>query len=262
VIPIKDNIHTDTFPFVTLALIVANFVFYILATRHGGSFISGPTDQEVLKYGAIPDVILHPGLHCASIARISPFGGAGQALPLCGHRLPSGIVTVNTLPAWLTIFTAMFTHASIVHVAGNMLFLWIFGNTVEDAMGHVKYLLFYFAGGVAALALQIAVGPHSTAPTLGASGAISAVLGAYIILYPRGRVLTFVFIPLFFTVIALPAILLLGIWVAEQAIFGATGLTAPTGSSSAVAYFAPVGGFVFGLATVKLLATRPRRQPA
>src|SRR5581483_6395172 len=91
----------------------------------------------------------------------------------------------NLLPTWETVFTAMFMHASILHIGGNMIFLWIFGNNVEDAMGPAKYLLFYLAGGIAALALQVAVSPNSTAPTIGASGAIAAVLGAYIVLYPR-----------------------------------------------------------------------------
>ena len=138
----------------------------------------------------------------------------------------------------------MFMHASILHIGGNMLFLWIFGNNVEDSMGRVKFLVFYLLGGLAALALQVAVGPNSTAPTLGASGAIAAVLGGYILLYPRARVLTLVFIILFFTVIELPALVMLGIWFAEQAVFGAAGLTNPTGRGGGVAYFAHVGGFV------------------
>jgi membrane associated rhomboid family serine protease len=153
----------------------------------------------------------------------------------------------------------MFMHASIVHIGGNMLFLWIFGNNVEDAMGHVKFLAFYIAGGLAALALQVAVAPSSHAPTLGASGAIAAVLGGYILLYPRARVLTLVIIIFFFTVIELPALVMLGIWFAQQAVFGATNLTTPTGSSGGVAYFAHIGGFAFGLLTIKLLARRPKR---
>ena len=106
----------------------------------------------------------------------------------------------------------MFMHASFLHIAGNMLFLWIFGNNVEDSMGPVKYIFFYLLGGIAALALQVAIDPSSTAPTVGASGAIAAVLGGYIVLYPRARVLTLVFIILFFTVIELPAWVMLGLW--------------------------------------------------
>lgn len=159
-----------------------------------------------------------------------------------------------------TLITSMFLHASLLHVGGNMLFLWIFGNNVEDAMGPVKYFFFYILGGIAALALQVAIHPNETAPTLGASGAIAAVLGGYILLYPRARVLTLIFIILFFTVIELPAIVVLGLWFAQQIAFGAAGLTSP-GASGGVAYFAHIGGFVFGLATVKLLARRRRSVP-
>ena len=250
-IPIKDNIPTDRFPFVTLALVVINFVAYYLAIRHGGSFISGPDTQEVVKYGAIPLTLTHPGVHCGVLA--TPTGVAG--IGCIHHSLP------GTLPAWETIFTAMFMHASILHIGGNMLFLWIFGNNVEDAMGPVKYLLFYLVGGVAALALQVAIGPNSTAPTLGASGAIAAVLGGYIVLYPRAKVLTLVLIILFFTVIELPAWAMIGIWFVEQAAFAAVNLTNPTGGGGGVAYFAHVGGFAFGLLTVRLLATKRKLLP-
>jgi membrane associated rhomboid family serine protease len=165
------------------------------------------------------------------------------------------------IPTWETIFSAMFMHASILHIGGNMLFLWIFGNNVEDAMGPIKYLAFYILGGIAALALQVAIGPNSAVPTLGASGAIAAVLAGYIVLYPRARVLTLVFIVLFFTVIELPAWIMLGIWFVEQAVFGAANLTNPTGGGGGVAYFAHIGGFVFGLLAVKLLATRRKSVP-
>jgi membrane associated rhomboid family serine protease len=250
VIPLKDNIPTDRFPFVTVALILANVIVYILAIRHGGSLISGPDTQEVVKYGAIPFGLTHPSDHCGIVST-----AAGQAIGCTTQPLP------NTIPTWETIFTAMFMHASILHIGGNMLFLWIFGNNVEDAMGPVKYLAFYLLGGVAALALQVAINPSSPTPTLGASGAIAAVLGGYILLYPRARVLTLVFIVLFFTVIELPALVVLGIWFAEQAVFGAANLTNPAGGGGGVAYFAHVGGFVFGLITVRLLATRRKQVP-
>jgi membrane associated rhomboid family serine protease len=250
VFPIKDNIPTDRFPVVTVALIVINFVVYYLAIRHGGSFVSGPDIQEVVKYGAIPKALTHPGFHCTAIVL-----GQQEEVGCAHHALP------NTIPTWETVFTAMFMHASILHIAGNMLFLWIFGNNVEDAMGPVKYILFYILGGIAALALQVAVAPNSAAPTLGASGAIAAVLGGYILLYPRARVLTLVLIIFFFTVIELPALIVLGIWFAEQAAFGAANLTNPAGGGGGVAYFAHVGGFVFGLLTVRLLATRRKTAP-
>jgi len=249
VIPLKDNIPTERFPFVTVGLIIVNFLAYILAVRHGGSFISGPDLQEEVKYSLIPYALTH-GDHC-QLAQV----GAAAAIRCVHGPLP------GTLPAWETIFTAMFMHASIIHIGGNMLFLWIFGNNVEDSMGHVKYLLFYLAGGVAAMALQVAVSPNAVVPTLGASGAIAAVLGGYILLFPRARVLTLVFIIFLFTVIELPAWVMLGVWFAEQAAFGATNLTTPAGSSGGVAYFAHIGGFAFGLLTIRLLATRRKSVP-
>jgi membrane associated rhomboid family serine protease len=260
VFPIKDNIPTERFPFVTLALIAINFVAYILAVRHGGSFFSGPDTHEIIKYGAIPYTLTHSGAHCAEFGRQTSFGVQDIGVFCNGQTLPNGatahVPSIGYLPTWQTLFTSMFMHASILHLGGNMLFLWIFGNNIEDAMGPVKYLLFYLVGGLAALGLQVLVDPNSTAPTVGASGAIAAVLGGYIVLYPRARVLTVVFIILFFTVIELPATVLLGVWFVAQAIFSAANLTNPTGGGGGVAYFAHVGGFVFGLLAVRLLATR------
>jgi membrane associated rhomboid family serine protease len=261
-IPLKDNIPTGRFPFVTAALVAINFIVYLLAIRHGGSFISGPSALEEFKYGAIPYALTHPGVHCAEVVR-QTVSGPGSPMVLCNTKLLAAnhIPAENTFPAWGTVFTMMFMHASILHIGGNMIFLWIFGDNVESAMGPVKYLVFYLAGGLAALALQVAVAPGSTAPTLGASGALAAVLGAYIVLHPRAKVLTLVFIIFIFTVIELPAWVLLGVWFAEQAVFGAAGLTDPTGGGSGVAYFAHVGGFVFGLLTVRLLVRRARQRP-
>ena len=258
-IPLKDNVPTDQFPLVTLVLIMANFVVYFLAIRHGGSFISGPTQAQELRYGAIPFALTHPGVHCAEVIRHTPLGTSGPEI-LCNTRLLNAnhIPAENLLPGWQTIFTGMFMHASIIHIGGNMLFLWIFGNNVEDALGHVKYLAFYLVGGIAALALQVAIAPNSTTPTLGASGAIAAVLGAYIVLYPRARVLTLVIIILFFTVIEISAWVMLGIWFAIQAVFGAAGLTTATGSGGGVAYFAHIGGFLFGFLVIRLLVRRRR----
>jgi membrane associated rhomboid family serine protease len=142
-----------------------------------------------------------------------------------------------------------------------MLFLWIFGNNVEDAMGRVRYVVFYFLGGLAALALQVAISPGSTVPTLGASGAIAAVLGGYILLYPRARVLTVIFIIIFFTIIEIPAALVLGIWFVEQVLFGAYDLSSPTGGGGGVAYFAHIGGFAFGLLTIRAFAQRVKSVP-
>jgi membrane associated rhomboid family serine protease len=243
-IPIKDNIPTDRLPFVTIGLVLANVVIYLLAVLHGGSLFSGPDAEQLVRFGATPYALTHPGVHCGLVTA-TELG--------CGRD-------VSGLPAWQTVFTSMFMHASILHLAGNMVFLWIFGTNVEDSMGPFRFLAFYLLGGIAALGLQVAISPDSLAPTVGASGAIAAVLGGYIVLYPRARVLTLVLIIFFFGVIELPALAMLGLWFIEQAVFGAVGLTSPT-NTGGVAYFAHIGGFVFGLLAIRLAATRRKRTP-
>ena len=206
----------------------------------------------MLRYGAIPYELTHLGKHCAATV---------QGAIACQGQ-PGVTGTPPAQPATLlTVFTAMFMHGGFLHLAGNMLFLWIFGANVEDSMGHAKFVLFYLLGGVAALALQTAVDPNSTVPTIGASGAIAGVLGGYILLYPRARILTLIFIILFFTVIELPATLVLGFWFATQIVFGAADLANPTGGGGGVAYFAHIGGFVFGLAMIRLFATKVKSVP-
>jgi membrane associated rhomboid family serine protease len=155
----------------------------------------------------------------------------------------------------------MFLHASFLHIFGNMIFLAIFGPTVEDAIGRVRFVVFYLLGGLVALGAQVAVNPSSIAPTLGASGAIAAVLGGYILLYPRARVLALVFIVFFFTLVEIPAVFLLAFWFAEQLYLAASRL-AGTGSGEGVAYFAHIGGFAFGLLLIRLFARRKRGSPS
>jgi membrane associated rhomboid family serine protease len=240
VFPLKDNIGTRRTPVVTIAIIVANAVVYLLSIRHGGSLLGGPDSGTVVRYGAIPYEFTHPGKECAL---------AAQGLA-CG----SGIDHQPT--TWLTALSSMFMHGGIAHIGGNMLFLWVFGNNVEDAMGRVKFVVFYLLGGLAAMALQIAVGPSATVPSVGASGAIAAVLGGYLLLYPRARVLTLVFLFVFFTFIQIPAMFFLVIWFGEQLLFGYFDQADPTGGGGGVAYFAHIGGFVFGLLAVKAFASR------
>jgi membrane associated rhomboid family serine protease len=243
VLPLRDNIPTSRAPVLTIAIIVVNVLAYFFWQR-GGLTLGDPSGAHYIcnlqDHGAIPFEFTHPGKQVV-IAQ-------GCADP--------------TAPTWTTAFTAMFMHGGLLHLGGNMLFLWIFGNNVEDQMGYVKYIVFYLLGGLAALALQILVGPSSTVPTLGASGAIAAVLGAYIVLYPRARVVTVIFIIFFFTILELPALLVLGVWFLQQAVFGYFDLANPSGGGGGVAYFAHVGGFVFGLLAVRVLAKRPppRRQ--
>jgi membrane associated rhomboid family serine protease len=243
VFPLKDNIPTDRFPFVTVALIAINVLVYFVLQK--GGILSGPDDAIVVKWGAIPFEFTHTADRCVA---------AAQQIA-CGTPSQLGHAATSQPPFWVTAFSSMFMHGGILHLAGNMLFLWIFGNNVEDAMGRVRYVAFYLIGGLAAVGGQILVDPNSLAPTIGASGAIAAVLGGYILLYPRARVITVIFIVFFFTIIELPALLILGLWFAEQIAFGAYGLSNPTGGGGGVAYFAHIGGFAFGLLAIKLFVT-------
>jgi membrane associated rhomboid family serine protease len=253
--PLKDNIPNERFPLVTVALIAINVIAYLLSIRHGGSFFGGPSSTTVFHNAAIPFDLTHPGDYCTGAPAVDVFGNAATEV-VCKHGGFPG-----QLPTWQTVFTAMFMHGGFLHIAGNMLFLTIFGPNVEDAMGHVRFIVFYLLGGIVALAAQILVDPSSTAPTLGASGAIAAVLGGYIVLYPRARILTLVFIVFFVTIIEVPALVILGFWFVEQVLFGASGLTNPAGGGGGVAYFAHIGGFVFGLALIRAFAVRRSPQP-
>ena len=232
--PLRDNIPTERFPVVTVALIVANVIVYFflqdgrLGLPDGGLGGDWPTPT----YAAIPCEITGQGA-----CNVAPGG-------------PSAVVT---------LFTSMFMHGSIVHLGGNMLFLWIFGNNVEDSMGPVKFIVFYLLGGLAASAGQILTSASSEIPSLGASGAVAAVLGGYLLMFPRARVVTLVFIIFFFTILEIPAIFFLAIWIGQQLIFGYLDLVQPT-SEGGVAYFAHIGGFVFGLLLIRVFASEQRRQ--
>jgi membrane associated rhomboid family serine protease len=255
VFPLRDNIPLTRFPAVTVALIVINVIAYLLAIRHGGSFFGGPTNEVAVHYGAIPYEITHPGEHCELITQ-------GQLSSVVCQGQPGVTGTPGQQPAtWETVFTSMFLHGSFLHIFGNMLFLAIFGPTVEDRTGRVLFAVFYLLGGVIALGAQVLVSPDSTAPTLGASGAIAAVLGGYILLYPRARILTLVFIIFFITIVEVPAVWLLGFWFLLQLYSGAAGLASPVGSGEGVAYFAHIGGFAFGLLAIRLFARRAKADP-
>jgi membrane associated rhomboid family serine protease len=175
--------------------------------------------------------------------------------------LISGLGTryVPAAAAIVPIFTSMFLHASLLHLLGNMWALWIFGDNVEDYLGHMAYLLFYVASGLAAALLHTLFNFNSIIPTVGASGAIAGVMGAYFVLYPRARVLTLVpFLLVFF--MWLPAWIVLGYWFVWQFLSGAaSSLTTPAGGASAVAFWAHVGGFVAGIGLIKLFPARARR---
>jgi membrane associated rhomboid family serine protease len=257
--PLRDNIPLARFPIVTVALVAANVVAYLLAIRHGGSFFGGPTSGVAVHYGAIPYELTHPGKHCELVTQSTP-EGLFSAVACEGQPGVHGSPSAQPATG-LTVITSMFLHGSFLHIFGNMLFLAIFGPNVEDRIGRPRFIVFYLLGGLVALGAQVAVDPSSTAPTLGASGAIAAVLGGYLLLYPRARVLTLVFIVFFVTIVEVPALLILGFWFLEQLYFGAAGLASPVGSGEGVAYFAHIGGFAFGLAAIRLFGARRRAEP-
>jgi membrane associated rhomboid family serine protease len=248
VLPLKDNIPTNRFPVVTVVFIVINVVMFFgfqQAEWTGGGF--APDTENVVEYAEIPYEITNPGKHCELV------GGEEAGSVACeGEEGVTGDAETQA-PTWLTLLTSMFMHGGLLHLGGNMLFLWIFGNNIEDSMGPVKFVVFYLLGGLAATGAQVAFDPGSTVPTLGASGAVAAVLGAYALLYPRARVVTLVFIVIFITVLELPAWLVLFGWAVLQ-VFSASSQAALEGGG--VAYFAHIGGFLFGLALIKLFASR------
>jgi membrane associated rhomboid family serine protease len=248
---------------VTLALIAANVAVFLLwqPTLRGGDDADVEQQAFFLCHGMVPYEVTHRtslaagGSEAAAAIEAEQRGIPGEALQaFLAQRCPD--------KSWLlSVFESMFLHGGWLHIGGNMLFLYIFGNNIEDRLGSVRFVLFYLLGGVAAAALQIAFSPDSTIPNVGASGAIAAVLGAYIVLYPRARVTTAVFFFLI-TLIELPAMVVLGIWFVLQLFDGIGGLGADV--NGGVAYFAHVGGFVFGAAVAALfLRDRgARRLPA
>jgi membrane associated rhomboid family serine protease len=229
VIPLRDNVPTRSTPFVTIGLIVACFLVWFWELGSPG------VDVHVFRDGFYPCSVHGP----------------------C--HLPPGF---HALPWYEGVFTGMFMHASWEHILGNMLFLWIFGNNVEDAIGRVGFLFWYLAAGVAAMASQTAVTlaftgtSGASVPNIGASGAIAGVLGAYFILYPRAKVLTWIFI----IIREIPAFWFLLIWIGLQLWSGGLAITQPQ-AGGGVAFFAHIGGFAFGILTIRLVGRRPDDVP-
>jgi membrane associated rhomboid family serine protease len=243
VIPLKDDIPTRRFPVLTVAIIVICCAVYFLFER--GLWDLGQTGNErVVEYGAIPYEVTHPGDECAE--------SAGTIV--CEGQPGVAGTAPDQAPWWVTVFTSMFMHGSLLHLGGNMLFLWIFGNNIEDSMSRPRFVAFYLLGGLAALGLQVLMDPDSAIPTVGASGAIAAVLGGYALLYPRARVITLIIIIIFFTVVQLPALVVLGFWFLLQLLPAFTEPVSDSGGG--IAYFAHIGGFAFGLLVIKLFADR------
>jgi membrane associated rhomboid family serine protease len=275
VIPLKDNLPTSRLPVITIALIAINVAVFIWQ-------LSFPTDQKLdeanfsaidqssIEYGAIPYRITHPGEdpECA-IGAVNDKPEAGvvcQGLPEYTEAKARGEanpnlrpIPVDQAPWWVTIFTSMFMHGGLLHIAGNMLFLWVFGNNIEDSMGRGRFVAFYLLAGLVAVYSQAALEVDSTVPTIGASGAVAGVLGAYALLHPKARVLTLIFIIFFVTVVEIPALVLLMIWFLLQFLPAVGQVATPdVGGGEGIAYLAHVGGFLFGLAAIKLFARRDR----
>ncbi len=221
-IPFKDDNPTRSHPFVTLAIIALNISFFILQ-------LLSPKDSQYLvyAYGAIPQDIL--SFH-----------------------------SDQPIPAVLTVFTSMFMHGGLLHIGGNMLYFWIFGNNIEDRLGHVRFIFFYLFCGVFAAYAHALSSPNSTVPMIGASGAISGVLGAYLLLFPTARIHTLVFFGFFVQVIRIPALIVIGFWAIIQFVSGL--ITQGILHQGGTAWFAHVGGFFAGLVTIKLWLPR-RNQP-
>jgi len=224
-LPIRDTIPARRFPVVNTALILLN----VLVFWFEQSLSPAQLDGFIAVFGLVP----------------------------AHFWLARGV------SRWLPVFTAMFLHGGWMHLLSNMLALYIFGDNVEDRMGHGRYLLFYLLGGLLAGVTQAWVNPLSTVPMVGASGAIAAVLGAYLVLYPLARVITLIPVPLFlFPVIEIPAILYLGFWFVSQLFNGAFALGSAALQRGGVAWWAHIGGFVAGMVLVNLFAgRRPQRHP-
>lgn len=221
-IPLRDTIPSARFPIVNLTLIALNCVCFLYELSLGHNF-----REFVQAFGLVP-------------ARF--------------HRL--GLLGV------VPLFSSMFLHSGWLHLVGNMLFLYIFGDNVEDRLGHVRYLGFYLLSGVAAGVAQVYALPASTLPMIGASGAIAGVTGAYFLFFPTARVVTLVPIFFFFQIIEIPAVVFLLLWFLMQVLYGVVTVTAAGHAVGGVAWWAHVGGFVFGMLAAPLLAPAARAHPA
>ncbi len=221
-IPIRDTIRARRFPIVNTLLIILNVVVFFLEASLG----SRTLNRLIFTFGLVP---------------VRFWAGTG-------------------LNRWLPIFTSMFLHGSWLHVISNMLALYIFGDNVEDRMGSLRYLVFYFLGGTLGALAHLWAYPTSQLPTVGASGAIAAVLGAYLVLYPRARVITLVPLLLFFPIIEIPAIVYLGFWFLVQLLSGTSAVAANTFQGGGVAWWAHIGGFLAGMLLVWLFASRRQRR--
>ena len=229
-IPYKDENPTVLTPIVTVGLILVNVLAWLFVQGAGSR---GALAASVCQLGMIPAELFRT---------VSP----GTTVPL-----GPGIACVLDTPHYATVLTSMFMHGGWFHIIGNMWFLWVFGNNIEDSMGHARFAVFYLLCGVVAAGTQLLADPHSRVPMVGASGAVSGVMGAYIVLYPRVRVHTLVTLGFFVTTVALPAYVMLGYWLLLQLLLGTVSRT-----TGGIAVWAHVGGFIAGLVLIKLFVNR------
>jgi membrane associated rhomboid family serine protease len=230
VLPIRAENPCSLWPFATRGLILANVLAWVLVQGLGGE---PELLRSICSLGLVPMRLLGELAGGVDLRPASP--------ALCAAA---------TGPAWYTVVTSMFLHGGWLHVAGNLWFLWIFGNNVEDAMGHARFLIFYLLAGLAAAACQVLSDPASAVPMVGASGAIGGVMGAYLVLYPRVRVHVLVTLGLFWTTLVVPTVFMLGYWFVLQVLSGMT--LEGSAAGGGVAFWAHVGGFLFGAAAVRL----------
>jgi membrane associated rhomboid family serine protease len=222
VIPLKDNVPTRTLPIITVSLIFVNILIFLWQKL----VLQGQADNTLFGYyGFVPREFI-------------------VSITTRWDLIPYNI---------MTLFTSMFLHGGILHLAGNMLYLWVFGGSIEDAMGHLKFILFYLLSGLIAAGFQLFYDPSSTIPMIGASGAISGVLGAYLILYPLARIKTLFIIIILIKILEPPAMLFLTIWFFIQVYYST--------STDGVAWYAHIGGFIFGLLLVKVFAWKSTSKP-
>jgi membrane associated rhomboid family serine protease len=234
-LPLKDKNPTLHFPFVTIGLIIANILVFIY------EFSLGPgVNAFIAAYGATP----------YEITQNIDMTGWYRGVPLAHEQGPPIVQ--------LTLLSSMFMHGSFFHIFGNMLYLWIFGNNIEDILGSGRFLLFYICCGLIAALAHIVTQPESPIPMVGASGAVAGVLGAYLISFPRARVLTLVFFFIFIRIIELPAAFILFFWFVIQAFSGAAELTSGS-ASGGVAWFAHIGGFLAGAVFMLFVFRKQRR---
>lgn len=224
-IPISDANRTQRFPFINLSLIAINILVFLYEITLSGSLTLTQNTRDLIlffnQWAVVP----------------SEYTGGPSVPP-------------DVTPVFLTLFTAMFMHGSLLHIGSNMLFLWVFGDNIESNMGHFKYLVFYLLSGVLASVAHIVFNLDSTIPSLGASGAIAGVLGAYLVLFPRAQVRTLLILFIFITMTRISAVVLIGVWILLQFAQGILELGMPRGDTGGVAVWAHIGGFIAGVLLV------------